>query len=557
MSKSFAKKEVLSETIYSKITMVKNNYFFNIDDVSVYKEMFENEKEEGVFLNNSFNDMAWVLCDINDSKATFTLNFAIRKDKNLNVALKCSALNLINKGYSCETVSKHVSSINKICLATDNFSKDKLDEYVDIFMEYSPRSKEQAVNDISNFFDFYNDERFLPYKSFIEGTSLEDRKIRELPPYENILKLDYIIDDFFNNTNQSEKLKYYPILIWWKLTTIIPLRPQEFLDMKYECISYNENTKEYWITVPRKKSKLNKSRIPIQNTLKITKEMYELIDEYRLMQKDDEKGEYLFSYYTYRNSGLIKTGNEEQALERRNRLDKIDKDQMRTMFKYFYRDIVENLYKEDIVNVKMGDTRHLAFCNMMLQGLNMLSIARIGGHENLQSQVSYSSHLDYFAEARVRILSEQIKKDRFRNIGNTISISEKTEALIVRSKLYSGDTYQNEVQDGFCIDKSFPDNCIEDCDFCDNYILNLTKKDVLTKLRTKSDKISKEIELQIATMQNISQNMFYDTNNLEYSMGDQEELLNLGNKLNRLFSQKASVEANIDFFNENRGGKNE
>ena len=58
-------------------------------------------------------------------------------------------------------------------------------------------------------------------------------------------------------------------------------------------------------------------------------------------------------------------------------------------------------------------------------------------------------------------------------------------------------------------------------------------------------------------MQNISQNMFYDTNNLEYSMGDQEELLNLGNKLNRLFSQKASVEANIDFFNENRGGKNE
>ena len=52
-------------------------------------------------------------------------------------------------------------------------------------------------------------------------------------------------------------------------------------------------------------------------------------------------------------------------------------------------------------------------------------------------------------------------------------------------------------------------------------------------------------------------NMFYDTNNLEYSMGDQEELLNLGNKLNRLFSQKASVEANIDFFNENRGGKNE
>ena len=51
--------------------------------------------------------------------------------------------------------------------------------------------------------------------------------------------------------------------------------------------------------------------------------------------------------------------------------------------------------------------------------------------------------------------------------------------------------------------------------------------------------------------------MFYDTNNLEYSRDDQQELLNLGNELNRLFSQKASIEANIDFFNENRGDKNE
>lgn len=58
-------------------------------------------------------------------------------------------------------------------------------------------------------------------------------------------------------------------------------------------------------------------------------------------------------------------------------------------------------------------------------------------------------------------------------------------------------------------------------------------------------------------MQNISQDMFYDTNNLEYSRDDQEGLLNLGNELNRLIFQKASIEANIDFFNENRGDKND
>ena len=205
--------------------------------------------------------------------------------------------------------------------------------------------------------------------------------------------------------------------------------------------------------------------------------------------------------------------------------------------------------------VKMGDTRHLAFCNMMLQGLNMLSIARIGGHENLQSQVSYSSHLDYFAQARIKILSDQIKKNRFRNLGNSIAISDKVEALIVRSKMYKGKGVEREVQDGFCLDDVFPNNCIEDCDFCDYYILDLSKKDTLTKLRLKSDRISTKIQKQIATMQNISRNMFYNIDSLEYSVDDQEELFNLGNKLNRLFDKKASIEANIDFINENRGDK--
>ena len=66
---------------------------------------------------------------------------------------------------------------------------------------------------------------------------------------------------------------------------------------------------------------------------------------------------------------------------------------------------------------------------------------------------------------------------------------------------------------------------------CDYYILDISKKDTLTKLRLKSDKMSSEIQKQIATMQNISQNMFYNIDNLGYSKDDQEELFNLGNKL--------------------------
>jgi glucose-6-phosphate 1-dehydrogenase len=47
-----------------------------------------------------------------------------------------------------------------------------------------------------------------------------------------------------------------------------------------------------------------------------------------------------------------------------------------------------------------GDARHYAFCNMMLQGFNMLSIARIGGHKTLRMQMHYHAHLEHFAVFR-------------------------------------------------------------------------------------------------------------------------------------------------------------
>ncbi|MGR5979261.1 hypothetical protein ACT7DJ_17430 [Bacillus cereus] len=49
----------------------------------------------------------------------------------------------------------------------------------------------------------------------------------------------------------------------------------------------------------------------------------------------------------------------------------------------------------------------MAFCNMMLQGFNMLSIARIGGHKTLRQQLHYHAHLDHLAESAVHILAKK------------------------------------------------------------------------------------------------------------------------------------------------------
>lgn len=38
---------------------------------------------------------------------------------------------------------------------------------------------------------------------------------------------------------------------------------------------------------------------------------------------------------------------------------------------------------------------------MMLQGFNMLSIARLGGQSQLETQLLYHKHLDHFAQSFV------------------------------------------------------------------------------------------------------------------------------------------------------------
>ncbi|MCT4574449.1 integrase, partial [Bacillus thuringiensis] len=52
------------------------------------------------------------------------------------------------------------------------------------------------------------------------------------------LKFAWILNDFFTRTDHKDwkYIYFYPIRIWWHLTTIIPIRIGEFLLLKRECI---------------------------------------------------------------------------------------------------------------------------------------------------------------------------------------------------------------------------------------------------------------------------------------------------------------------------------
>ena len=363
----------------------------------------------------------------------------------------------------------------------------------------------------------------------------EIRKTREVPPFHDVLLFDDIIDRFFLSATIEEKLKHYPIYLWWKITKIIPLRPIEFYELALDC-TFQKEDGTYWITIPRKKRNPKKNEeIPVTDTLQINEEVYLMIENYKKDAHKFIEKPFLISYKLYYEF----SGN--KAL--RSRVKKLDTAKFIKILKRFYKEIVENRYGfYNLERLDPGDTRHFAFCNMMLQGFNMLSIARIGGHRTLRQQMHYHAHLDHFAESAVMILTRK-KRTKLHNT-SSIMVNSEVES---RGKIYTEKDFEESfpVQYGFCTYN--PIECkVGDCRFCSHYLYkpsNESKLESSRWLRDGSEMLKGRIKEQILFMCDISKNIHYNFHELKFNSLHQELLSTKGNELKSLIEQKSMIDA--------------
>src|SRR5690606_28186184 len=104
------------------------------------------------------------------------------------------------------------------------------------------------------------------------------------------------------------------------------------------------------------------------------------------------------------------------------RKDVFPPDILRSLLSSFYKEIagwktkdfikiIDN-NKEVRNYITPGDTRHFSMCNLMLQGINPLSIAKMAGHVRLGTQRNYWGHIEYFVESFVYILTSKYRVNR-------------------------------------------------------------------------------------------------------------------------------------------------
>ena len=426
------------------------------DEVSIddLKDEIEKKLEEcsALQLETVFDSNKWILLNNNEKtykyinwKRLSDLNkFGFITEEEITV-LKCWAAENIIEGMVI--VKPRVDAVIDFILKTENFNKniiknkktgDIVTTYINGFQGRAQIDRIHFIRDYIYYLeekDFITDEHYDVLESLmnINCPSVKYER-RKLPNESDIMTFDYYLKYFYKDKEIDEnmKLMFYPVLIWWKLTNVIPIRPVELCTkLKRDCLEEDEDNDKYYLKVNRSKINVGKNksngrkrRIPLLNKLSITKDMFNLINEYIELTKSDTTTKTLFSYKTLvkcREKCGIQGVTDFNAKINKNYFTPTN---LSYLIDQFYEEVMQKKYSVNIIDNKtkgltsiygsrildkldVGDTRHIAFTSLLLQGISPIEIAMLGGHTTLDAQYHYQGHAIFYADSQIINLTTQ------------------------------------------------------------------------------------------------------------------------------------------------------
>lgn len=499
------------------------------------EDMFAELKGKGTIKNEKFSDNVW-FChyDLYEINVSFDFNIDVPQEVILSLK-KYMLVKLCIKKNEVTTIQIAFRHIKDMFEKTNVFDLETVSDFKKHI------SNNQTVLYLSNckeFLQFCTFKEACEFYEKIKNFSIRNSpKSREIPSYDSILKYDCLIRNFIDTGNTGLRMKYCPILIWWMISTIIPLRPSEFVLLKRDCI-YKEKDK-YYIHIERIKSRSDRKNyeVPIMTEFQIPEALFEFINDFIDYANEIDNSPYLVSDDFYK--GYLK------KVKKRNK-EKITLQKFNILFKKFEKEVVEDIYHYEIValgavekdnqieKIRLGDTRHLAFMNMLMQGLNPLYIQRIGGHYTLEEQLSYCNHLDTFTSAKTYMLSKMLNNKNevyYRNYSDNVDWGLKqTEKELLGAKFYQ----LPKVKDGAgrCTSTNFPMDCrCEECLFCEHFI---PEKDVAQTYIS---------ELKQNNLQNIEIKKELLKKLLKEQLKDEKEIGTVSRNLASLINQEMILDA--------------
>ncbi|WP_024834528.1 hypothetical protein [Ruminiclostridium josui] len=437
----------------------------------------------------TFESEVWLLKKAyhnNDrERIDFSLFSKVIYNRNDKVLIKCFLANMLMDGYSEATVYAYYSILKQFYISSHGLTT--VNELSDDEIKYYCSQNDKIYLYIPiNFIEFIIENSFYStnYKTLVKAKNKlnlihnvnnKANESRELPSNKDIAMFQYYLHKF-ETTEQDKDLKnlFLPVIIWWRISIVIPIRPSEITyNLNKDCIFRLNNA--CYIRLNRiKGSLIKRMQIPIARKICISEDLYDLIKSYQDVVAYDTKSVTLFSIDFLRNCFLNVREKEDMFRDKANtflrfyeeytHFESTDLNQLIDLFYDFYINRQINAPKE-YDRLRAGDTRHLAFSSLLLQNLNPIDIAMIGGHTSLESLGSYVNHVDLYIDSEIYRYYNNIDL-------NTYNYSKKLKDIIMNMPFQAPSNFEDSIPDeygiGYCTDRSF--SCEDDlCFFCSKW----------------------------------------------------------------------------------------
>lgn len=325
----------------------------------------------------------------------------------------------------------------------------------DFFMQLPNSTENESLQRLADAMDSYAE-------SII---SVQKPNQRTLAVFESYFIFDEYMRRFWNSPAfpQSTKLFYAPLHLWWILTTVIPMRPREFLLTERNCLSRKDN--EYHLQLRRTKLKGGKQGVSynlnddyITDTYIVPDYIGKAFEQYIELTEDFPGTELDTLFRTvshYEHWG--------QPIRRDSRF--LTYTNMRTILRYFYEEVLNtkfglqtvclddgaHLERGQISRIHLGDARHIALINLMHSGGTPMLAMFLAGHENQVMASHYYSNVEKLIECRTYLYSHQMLSDL------------KTMQIIPYRPLPSGHNGRRLNDSGTCYSGKYLNGQFDDC----------------------------------------------------------------------------------------------
>ena len=166
----------------------------------------------------------------------------------------------------------------------------------------------------------------------------------------------------------------------------------------------------------------------------------------------------------------------------------------------------EELGDNEIEYFQFGDSRHIAFLNLLLSGFSPYTSAQIGGHTTIRQQMHYYDHLETYLASKVYTMATEVRMSLKVSAG-AFDIREKYAiSKAVTSANNNELQLMRKIEFGWCVSENFPYECeFDDCLNCPDSIIDEEHQQMIPeKLKQYKDDIHKHVDFLKRVLSNPS-----------------------------------------------------